>query len=153
MAGARLMKLKTWSIYFQQIARKACYSPRSGPFSQMQRFTGKFVQGWSDLESYLVTPALLFCQSHSSWLARPSEVWPQPPLGALVFSQVNDPMKWEMCTANMCLLQRNHKRGVFKILCKATQLLQRIHKFKNWWCPSTQQRSYLQCHSTLAHSV
>jgi hypothetical protein len=32
MAGARLMKLKTWSIYSQQIAHKASYTPRSGPF-------------------------------------------------------------------------------------------------------------------------
>ncbi len=83
MAGARLMKLKTWSIYSQKIDRKASYTPRSGPFSQMQSFTGKFVQGWSNLESFLVRPALLFPQSLSWLLAKPSEVWHTAPSGGL----------------------------------------------------------------------
>ncbi len=83
MAGARLMKLKTWSIISQQIARKASYTQMSGIFSQIQSFTGKFVLGWSDLEDFLVTPALLFWQSHSWLLARPSKVWHTAPSGGL----------------------------------------------------------------------
>ncbi len=103
-----------------------------GPFPKLQSFTGNFVQGWSNLESF---------QSHAWLLARPSEVWHTTPQGALVFSPVKDPMKWEMFTASMCLLQGNHKRGVFKIVQSDTiapentltlELVVSQHKAKVW---------------------
>ncbi len=117
MAGARLMKLKTCSIYPQQIAHKASYTPRSGPFSQMQSFTGKFVQGWSDLESFLVTPALLFCQSHSWLLARPSEVWHTAPSGGLGLFSSEWPKWSERFVLPTCASCREISRGECSRFC------------------------------------
>ena len=154
MAGARLMKLKAWSIYSQQIARKASYTQRSGPSPKCRASLARSYKGDPTWRVFFLHRLFYFV-----YLIL--DCWPdllqfdtQPPLGALVFSPVNDPMKWEMCSANMCLLPRNHKREVFKILCKATQLLQRIHYVRTGGVPAhSKDLIYNQCHSTLADSV
>jgi hypothetical protein len=90
----------------QQIAHKASYTPRSGLFPTAElhwQFRTRVIQPGEFSISFLAVGQTFWSLTHN-------------PPGALVFSPVKDPMKWEMFIASMCLPQGNHKRGVFKIV-------------------------------------